>query len=85
MEQVIINGAILSANYALIALGLTLIFSIMNVLNFAHGQMYVLGGFVTYMFVNGAPAWLTGLVSGGGNEGPAETTQLSIRIEEHLG
>ena len=35
-------------NYALIALGLTLIFAIMNVLNFAHGQMYVLGGFITY-------------------------------------
>jgi branched-chain amino acid transport system permease protein len=27
---------------------LTLIFALMNVLNFAHGQMYVLGGFVTY-------------------------------------
>lgn len=48
MEQVIINGLLLSMNYALIALGLTLIFAIMNVLNFAHGQMYVLGGFVTY-------------------------------------
>jgi branched-chain amino acid transport system permease protein len=48
MEQVIINGAILGMNYALIALGLTLIFAIMGVLNFAHGQMYVLGGFVTY-------------------------------------
>ena len=38
----------LGAQYALIALGLTLIFALMNVLNFAHGQMYVLGGFVTY-------------------------------------
>jgi len=48
MEQVIVNGLYLGAQYALIALGLTLIFSLMNVLNFAHGQMYVLGGFVTY-------------------------------------
>jgi branched-chain amino acid transport system permease protein len=48
MEQVVINGMILGMNYALIALGLTLIFAIMGVLNFAHGQMYVLGGFVTY-------------------------------------
>lgn len=32
----------------MIALGLTLIFAIMGVLNFAHGQMYVLGGFVAY-------------------------------------
>ena len=49
MEQVIVNGLYLGAQYALIALGLTLIFALMNVLNFAHGQMYVLGGFVTYM------------------------------------
>jgi branched-chain amino acid transport system permease protein len=48
MEQVIANGIYLGAQYALIALGLTLIFALMNVLNFAHGQMYVLGGFVTY-------------------------------------
>lgn len=48
MEQVIVNGLYLGAQYALIALGLTLIFALMNVLNFAHGQMYVLGGFVTY-------------------------------------
>lgn len=48
MEQVIVNGLYLGAQYALIALGLTLIFALMNVLNFAHGQMYVLGGFITY-------------------------------------
>ena len=48
MTQVIVNGLYLGAQYALIALGLTLIFALMNVLNFAHGQMYVLGGFVTY-------------------------------------
>ena len=48
MEQVLANGVYLGAQYALIALGLTLIFALMNVLNFAHGQMYVMGGFVTY-------------------------------------
>lgn len=52
MEQVLVNGLYLGAQYALIALGLTLIFSLMNVLNFAHGQMYVLGGFVTYTVVS---------------------------------
>ena len=49
MEQIILNGLYLGVQYALIALGLTLIFALMNVLNFAHGQMYVLGGFVTYL------------------------------------
>ncbi|MEE8287493.1 MAG: branched-chain amino acid ABC transporter permease [Gammaproteobacteria bacterium] len=48
MEQVIVNGFYLGAQYSLIALGLTLIFALMGVLNFAHGQLYVLGGFVTY-------------------------------------
>ncbi len=48
MEQIIINGLISGAQYALIALGLTLIFSLMNILNFAHGQMFVLGGFISY-------------------------------------
>lgn len=48
--QIIINGLISGMSYALIALGLTLIFSIMNILNFAHGQMYMLGSFIVYYF-----------------------------------
>lgn len=48
MMQVIVNGTLLSANYALIALGITLIFSVMRVLNFAHGQMFVFGGLLLY-------------------------------------
>lgn len=66
MEQVIINGLYLGAQYALIALGLTLIFSLMNVLNFAHGQMYVLGGFVVYQLYGqaGMPFVFALIVSG---------------------
>ena len=66
MEQVLVNGLYLGAQYALIALGLTLIFSLMNVLNFAHGQMYVLGGFVTYTVVAqwGMP-FIVGLLASG--------------------
>jgi branched-chain amino acid transport system permease protein len=48
VEQIIVNGVVLSANYALIALGITLIFSIMNLLNFAHGQLFMIGGFMVY-------------------------------------
>ena len=44
----LVNGVVLAVNYALIALGITLIFSIMNILNFAHGQMFMIGGFVVY-------------------------------------
>lgn len=35
--------------YVLIALGLTLVFSIMGVFNFAHGELYMLGGFGAYL------------------------------------
>ncbi|MCA8881106.1 MAG: branched-chain amino acid ABC transporter permease [Rhodobacteraceae bacterium] len=64
MEQIIANGLYLGAQYALIALGLTLIFSLMNVLNFAHGQMYVFGGFITYSVVSqlGMP-FIVGLIA----------------------
>src|ERR1700740_3467872 len=48
LEQMLVNGVVLAVNYALIALGITLIFSIMNILNFAHGQMFMIGGFVVY-------------------------------------
>ncbi len=64
MDQVIVNGAILGMNYALMALGLTLIFAIMGVLNFAHGQMYVLGGFVMYfVYTVLGLGYLAGLVA----------------------
>ena len=48
MTQVLLNGLVVGMTYALIALGLTIIFSIMNVVNFAHGQLYMIGGFVVY-------------------------------------
>ncbi|MDD5014016.1 MAG: branched-chain amino acid ABC transporter permease [Atribacterota bacterium] len=46
--QIIANGIILGSVYALIALGLNLTFGIMKVINFAHGQMYMLGTFIAY-------------------------------------
>ena len=60
MLQVLINGVVLGTVYALIALGLTMVFSIMRVVNFAHGQMYMLGAFVVYYLYGqfGWPFWL---------------------------
>jgi branched-chain amino acid transport system permease protein len=46
--QYLFNGILIGANYALIAMGLTVIFGLMNIANFAHGQFYMLGGFVAY-------------------------------------
>lgn len=48
MLQVMVNGLVVGTTYALVALGLTIAFSIMRFVNFAHGQLYVIGGFVVY-------------------------------------
>lgn len=48
--QQILNGTVIGSGYALIALGLTLIIGILHVLNFAHGEFYMLGAFATYLF-----------------------------------
>ncbi|WP_207479988.1 branched-chain amino acid ABC transporter permease [Arenibaculum pallidiluteum] len=42
--QYLANGLVIGAFYALSALGLTLIFGLMRVVNFAHGEFYMLGG-----------------------------------------
>jgi branched-chain amino acid transport system permease protein len=45
------TGLIMGIIYALMALGLTLIFSILNVINFAHGEFYMLGGYFSYFLL----------------------------------
>jgi branched-chain amino acid transport system permease protein len=44
--QQIVFGFVNNIGYALVAIGLTLIFGIMNVTNFAHGEFYMLGSFL---------------------------------------
>jgi branched-chain amino acid transport system permease protein len=44
--QLLINGIVIGATYALVAIGLTLIFGMMRVVNFAHGEFYMLGAYV---------------------------------------
>jgi len=60
MESFVSTGLIgvsLGVQYALLALGFTLIFGILGVVNFSHGGFYVLGGYVAYASVHylGAP------------------------------
>jgi branched-chain amino acid transport system permease protein len=53
--QSFINALCLGWIYILIAIGLSLIFGIMNILQFAHGEIYMIGAYVVYYFcvVNG--------------------------------
>jgi branched-chain amino acid transport system permease protein len=48
LVQALLNGVGLAVVYILVALGLTLIFSILEIINFAHGEFYMLGGYVAY-------------------------------------
>lgn len=48
LMQLLLNCLVLSANYILLAVGLTLIFGIMRALNFAHGVLYITGAYVVY-------------------------------------
>lgn len=52
--QCIMNGLMSGMIYILIALGLTLVFGIMHIVNFAHGEMYMLGAFAVW--------WLAGSI-----------------------
>jgi branched-chain amino acid transport system permease protein len=47
----LINGLCLAGIYILIALGINLILGIMDILQFAHGEVYMLGAFLTYFIV----------------------------------
>lgn len=48
--QQVFNGIMFGSTYAIVALGLTLVMGILNIPNFAHGHLYMLGGYVTYFF-----------------------------------
>jgi branched-chain amino acid transport system permease protein len=48
LPQLLVNGLLLGGLYALIAAGLSLVFGVMRVINFAHGEFVMLGGMATY-------------------------------------
>src|ERR1035441_9889060 len=59
LVQVIVGGLLLGAIYALFSSGLTLIWGMMNFINFAHGEFVMLGMYVALLVVvwlNGGPA-----------------------------
>jgi len=51
MEALFIYGLTIGALLFLLALGLTLIFGLLDVINFAHGALYMLGAYIGYTFV----------------------------------
>ena len=66
LPQQLVNGLTLGAVYALIALGYSMVYGVLQLLNFAHGDLYMIGAFVGYGVLTALapksglllPAWL---------------------------
>jgi branched-chain amino acid transport system permease protein len=66
--QQIINGLVLGSMYALVALGYTMVYGIINLINFAHGEVLMVGALTSWTVVTllagaGLPGWLLLLIS----------------------
>jgi branched-chain amino acid transport system permease protein len=63
--QTIINGIMLGSIYAMVALGLTLIYGILEIPNFAHGALYMVGAYISFQLIIslGFPYWVALLCS----------------------
>ena len=48
LDQQLINGIQLGAIYALIALGYTMVYGVLKLINFAHGEVYMVGAYIAY-------------------------------------
>ena len=51
--QQLVNGISLGSIYALIALGYTMVYGIIKLINFAHGEIFMIGSFIGYFSIAG--------------------------------
>ena len=68
--QQIINGLVLGSMYALVALGYTMVYGIINLINFAHGEVLMIGALTSWTIVGliqesmpGTPGWMILLIA----------------------
>jgi len=59
--QELVNGVVTGALYALVALGFSMVYGVLKLLNFAHGDLYMVGAFIGYFVIQwfGGPTSLT--------------------------
>ena len=60
------NGLILGSAYALVAIGLTLVFGVLNVINLAQGEIFMVGAFAGLACLEGGLGVTAALIAGGG-------------------
>jgi branched-chain amino acid transport system permease protein len=68
LVQQIINGLVLGSMYALVALGYTMVYGIINLINFAHGEVLMVGALTSWTVIRvlqdlGLPGWALLLIS----------------------
>ena len=63
--QQVINGLVLGSMYALVALGYTMVYGIINLINFAHGEVLMIGAMTSWTIIGlmqssmpGTPGWI---------------------------
>lgn len=68
--QQIINGLVLGSMYALVALGYTMVYGIINLINFAHGEVLMIGALTSWTIIGlmqsampGTPGWMILLIA----------------------
>ena len=66
MGEQIKNALVLGAIYALVAIGYTMVYGIIELINFAHGDVFALSGFYAFLIAGAAGGALTGLATGSG-------------------
>jgi branched-chain amino acid transport system permease protein len=62
IEQFVVNGLLVGALFAAVAVGFALIWGVVDIINLAHGEMVMLGGFVSY--------WTIALLTGNNTASP---------------
>lgn len=90
--QQLINGVSLGAIYSLIALGYTMVYGVLKLINFAHGDVYMVGAFMGYYLANGIGARGAQMIGagpdgiiargllGGGTLEPSLITALAVML-----
>jgi len=55
----LVNGVTVGSFYALVALGYSMVYGVMKLINFAHGDLFTLGSYLGYTFLVCGAAWIT--------------------------
>ena len=55
----LINGLTIGSFYALVALGYSIVYGVMKLINFAHGDLFALGSYLGYTLLIASSSWVT--------------------------